>query len=419
MQYSNNFSNFGINSVNKLINYSYKNKYSGFYRKKWSSLPKIKNYDSFTKLPFLTKDELLDKELSEITMVPQDEISYYSIASGTTFKNKPLILPHDNIRNKINTDLFSEKLLKGKKPKKILILLPPRAPKFSIFLKLEVRGVNFIPGEVKNLKLMLYLIKELGIDGLMSTPTILSMLAEESKKQNEETLNNVSYLHISGEQRTNARIDYLNNVFPNAYFYFHYGCSEIGPIGLRCEYLYKKPNNFFHPNDSVLVEIVKSNGTPAKKNEIGEVVITSFSNKAFPLIRYKTGDVATISKIKCGCGKKHTIILKENKNFIRIQGIALYKDMFIKALDSKKLGKTFKIGLVEKEIQNKIKLQITILLPENKMNLVDENLIENFPKNIKISSSQTLDEFLKKDTILPLRFESISKIDKERLDYLY
>lgn len=49
-----------------------------------------------------------------------------------------------------------------------------------------------------------------------------------------------------------------------------------------------------------LIEIIKEDGSKAKENERGEIVCTGFINEAMPLIRYKTGDFATVNKIQNG-----------------------------------------------------------------------------------------------------------------------
>lgn len=49
-----------------------------------------------------------------------------------------------------------------------------------------------------------------------------------------------------------------------------------------------------------LIEIIKENGERASLNEEGEIVCTGFINEAMPLIRYKTGDYATVNKIANG-----------------------------------------------------------------------------------------------------------------------
>lgn len=57
-----------------------------------------------------------------------------------------------------------------------------------------------------------------------------------------------------------------------------------------------------------IVEIVKDDGTPAKPGEEGRVVSTGLHNKAFPLLRYDTGDFAVRSEKACPCGRTMPIL---------------------------------------------------------------------------------------------------------------
>ncbi len=83
-----------------------------------------------------------------------------------------------------------------------------------------------------------------------------------------------------------------------------YGTSELGVIASQC------PSGRMHiSSENVVVEILKDN-KQVQAEERGEVVLTGLSNYAMPLIRYKVGDVASISRDLCPCGRGLTLLEK-------------------------------------------------------------------------------------------------------------
>lgn len=77
----------------------------------------------------------------------------------------------------------------------------------------------------------------------------------------------------------------------------HYGAQETGLLACECPRC-----GYLHTNaETVLIEILNSDGTPAPPGTVGRVVVTSFYNYAMPLIRYEIGDfaVAGPEHLKC------------------------------------------------------------------------------------------------------------------------
>jgi phenylacetate-CoA ligase len=78
----------------------------------------------------------------------------------------------------------------------------------------------------------------------------------------------------------------------------YYGSREVGAIACECalhQGLHISPFTVF-------IEIVDESGCPMPSGVPGEIVVTSLINYAFPLIRYKIGDVGIISDTPCSCG---------------------------------------------------------------------------------------------------------------------
>lgn len=78
-----------------------------------------------------------------------------------------------------------------------------------------------------------------------------------------------------------------------------YGCEEVGLIAAECEM-----HDGLHVNaESVIVEILREDGTPEDEGNDGEVVVTDLNNLAMPLIRYRIEDRSAWSGGVCKCGR--------------------------------------------------------------------------------------------------------------------
>ena len=77
-----------------------------------------------------------------------------------------------------------------------------------------------------------------------------------------------------------------------------YGARDAGFIAHEC------PAGRMHISaEDVIVEIVDPQGGPLAPGKIGEIVITHLATAAFPFVRYRTGDVATLDPEPCSCGR--------------------------------------------------------------------------------------------------------------------
>jgi len=77
-----------------------------------------------------------------------------------------------------------------------------------------------------------------------------------------------------------------------------YGSREAGFIAHQC------PAGGMHITaEDVIVEIVDERGRPLPVGRSGEIVVTHLATGDFPFIRYRTGDVGTLSDRGCACGR--------------------------------------------------------------------------------------------------------------------
>jgi phenylacetate-CoA ligase len=84
-----------------------------------------------------------------------------------------------------------------------------------------------------------------------------------------------------------------------------YGTADIGCLGYEC----LKKNGMHVPDDKI-VEIVDPNtGKQVGPGKAGEIVATTF-NRAYPLIRFGTGDLSVLSEAPCPCGRTSPRLVK-------------------------------------------------------------------------------------------------------------
>jgi phenylacetate-coenzyme A ligase PaaK-like adenylate-forming protein len=80
----------------------------------------------------------------------------------------------------------------------------------------------------------------------------------------------------------------------------HYGMTEMGyGGGVECEAL----SGYHMREGDMYFEIINPDtGKAVEKGQYGEVVFTTLTRQAMPLIRYRTGDIASFSSTACACG---------------------------------------------------------------------------------------------------------------------
>ncbi len=90
----------------------------------------------------------------------------------------------------------------------------------------------------------------------------------------------------------------IERVF-DAPVYDCYGSREVGDIACECNH--HKGLHIIAPN--IYIEILGPDGNPVSNGKAGEIVVTSLTNYAMPLIRYRIGDMGKYSEKPCSCGR--------------------------------------------------------------------------------------------------------------------
>lgn len=118
--------------------------------------------------------------------------------------------------------------------------------------------------------------------------------------------------------------------------YSWYGQSEYVALGGECEH----SHDYHFYSEYGVTEMLRQDGGEAGPGESGEIVATGFNNRAFPLIRYRTEDTATVSSSStCPCGRAfkrvervdgrlQEMIVASSGNLISMTAINMHSDVF-------------------------------------------------------------------------------------------
>ncbi len=306
---------------------------STFYKEKFDELgitPKdITSLEDIKKLPFTTKKDLRAHYPFGLFTVPMSEVARIHSSSGTT--GKPTVVGY----TKSDMDVWDEVMarvftLAGATSKDIV----HNAYGYGLFTGglgfhngAEKIGAAIVPASAGMTDRQLMLMRDFGASILASTPTFALHMAEVAQKAGSDYLSHYKLkAGIFGAEPTSKG---LKKEVSNAWgidYHEVYGLSEIiGPgVAANC-----KESDLLHVfEDHFFIEIINpQTGESLPDGQRGELVITPLTKQALPLIRYKTGDITSITKEPCKCGR--TLLRMESivgrvDDMLIISGVNVY-----------------------------------------------------------------------------------------------
>jgi phenylacetate-CoA ligase len=164
----------------------------------------------------------------------------------------------------------------------------------------ELLELCVVPASSGNTLRQLQLLEALPVVGIGATPSYALVLAERLRAAKRKPLA-LRYAICGAEAWTPAMRDELETelgvVATNIY-----GLTEIIGPGVASECLAK--NGLHVQEDHFLPEIVDPRtDTPLPDGDRGELIITTLTREAMPVLRYRTGDLTRIDRSRCACGR--------------------------------------------------------------------------------------------------------------------
>jgi phenylacetate-CoA ligase len=114
--------------------------------------------------------------------------------------------------------------------------------------------------------------------------------------------------------------------------FVHYGDRECGLIAAECD----RHDGMHILGDSTMLEVVDDDGKPLPNGEDGNILATHFWNHTLPFIRYRTGDIGSLSTRTCDCGRVYPLLEpvlgRSAQCFVKPDGSLVIPQVFFGAL---------------------------------------------------------------------------------------
>jgi len=289
----------------------------------------LKSLADLARFPFTTKADLRDNYPFGLFAVPRDQLLRLHASSGTT--GKPTVVGYTQGDLNLWSDLMARCLAcMGAKPGDIV----HNAYGYGLFTGglgahygAERLGCTVIPISGGGTERQVTLLHDFGAQILCATPSYALNIAEVADGMKIDIRKLPLHTGIFGaEPWTEAmRRDIEARLGINAVDI--YGLSEIIGPGVACECHVMK-NGLHGWEDHFLFEVIDPETMQATPmGEAGELVITTLTKEALPMLRYRTRDITRLSDEPCPCGRTHVRILRvtgRNDDMLIIRGVNVY-----------------------------------------------------------------------------------------------
>jgi phenylacetate-CoA ligase len=230
----------------------------------------------------------------------------------------------------------------------------------------ERLGATVIPASGGNTVLQLQLLTDLGAQGLACTPSFAMLLAERAMATNVSGLK-VRYLVCGAEPwsagfRRKLEEAWSQLTGQQVVARDIYGLSEVmGPgVAMECR---ENPGGLHIFDDHFLPEIIDpERDTAVPDGERGELVITTLTKQGMPVIRYRTGDVTSLTRDACPCGRTHPRIGRiqgRTDDMLIIRGVNVFPRQIEAAImDESSLHGAYAIVVDRRETMAKMQIHV-------------------------------------------------------------
>ncbi len=313
---------------------------SPFYKRKLAEngvTPEtIRSLDDLRRLPFTVKDDMRESYPLGFLAIPREKIARFHGSSGTT--GKPTFVAYSKADMETWSNLCARFLTAGG-------LQPHHTAQisfgyglftggFGLHYGIEKVGAATLPVGSGNTLRQIMLMQDLETDVLICTPSYALNIAEVVVSEGIDPMSlNLKFAHFGGEPWTeDMRIAIESQLKILAFN--NYGLSEVIGPGVSGECCARRGMHI--QEDHFIVECVNPDTLePVPDGEPGELVFTSLTKEAMPIIRYRTRDIASLDRTPCPCGRTGVLmsrVMGRTDDMLILRGVNVFPSQVEEAL---------------------------------------------------------------------------------------
>jgi phenylacetate-CoA ligase len=289
----------------------------------------VKSLSDLARLPFTTKQDLRDNYPFGLFAVPMSSVVRLHASSGTTGRSTVVGYTQRDI------DIWSELMARcfaaaGLNKNDII----HNAYGYGLFTGglgahygAERLGASVIPMSGGNTKRQIMILQDFGPTAICCTPSYALNLAEQGRAMGVDMRNLKLRVGIFGAEPWSDKMrDDIENTL-NIKALNIYGLSEVMGPGVAMECIEGRSGMHIF-EDHFLAEIIDpETGAVLPYGEKGELVFTTITKEAFPLIRFRTRDITTLNIAPCRCGRTHVRmdrVMGRSDDMLIIRGVNVF-----------------------------------------------------------------------------------------------
>lgn len=358
-----------VKRLREIVKYCYDN--IPFYRKKFNEIDlkpeDIKNLEDLSKIPFTLKDDLRKHYPYGILAKPLKEIVRFHSSSGTT--GIPTVVAYTKKDIETWSKIIARGLATTGATDEDIIQVAYGYGLFTGGLGLhygsEALGAATLPagGGITPTKRQIQILKDMKSTVICCTPSYALYLAEVAKKAGLDPEKDFKLrIGVFGAEPWSDNLRKKVEKALNLRAHDIYGLSEIwGPgVGIECKYR----NGLHIWADHFIVEVINpETGEVLPPGEKGELVFTTLTRDAMPLLRYRSNDISIITEEPCECGRTHPRMLRvmgRSDDMLIIRGVNVFPSQIEHVLmQISGIGEYYQI-IIDRDILDTLKVKVEV-----------------------------------------------------------
>ena len=296
----------------------------------------LRSIDDIEKLPLYVKNDLRDTYPFGLFASPMEEVVRLHASSGTT--GKPIVVAY----TQQDVDVWSSAMVRafasyGLHRGDVI----QNAYGYGLFTGglgahygAEALGATVIPVSGGNTDRQLMIMRDFNVTAICCTPSYFLRLIERAGEMEIDIKSLPLAVGVFGAEPWSEGMRQRIEEASNIKAYDIYGLSEIVGPGVGAECYCQQGLHIFE--DHFYPEIVDTETLkPVRDGEEGELVLTTLSKSAMPMIRYRTRDITAIEPEPCECGRtirRIRRICRRSDDMLIIRGVNVFPSQIESAL---------------------------------------------------------------------------------------